>query len=156
MEKIFGAFHAGRTGLALLILRVVVGTAFMFHGWPKVNGIDSFASNMQIPWILAAAAAYTEFLGGALLILGLFTPAASLLLGVVMLVALFKVHLPAGDPFVSPGGASYELALVYLCTVAAFLLAGPGAFSLDAWLVRQMSARKSGATTGFERRRSPA
>lgn len=136
MYRFYSQFLEGRIGTALLLLRVVIGLAFILHGWPKVQDVAGFASKMQVPWILGAAAAYSEFLGGILLILGLLTPLASLMIGAVMLVAMFKVHLAAGDPFVNPGGASYELAAVYLTAMIAFLLTGPGAYSVDAWLVR--------------------
>jgi putative oxidoreductase len=138
MQRYFTQFTGGRIGGALLLLRAVVGLAFMFHGWPKITNIDGFAASMKLPWFLAAAAAASEFLGGLCLILGLLTPLAALMIAVVMAVALFKVHLPAGDPFVSAGGKSYELAAVYLASMIAFLMAGPGAYSLDAKLVSHL------------------
>src|SRR5688572_16662609 len=114
MNHLFPGFPAGRFGAALLVLRVVVGAAFILHGWPKVNDVAGFAEKTGVPWILGAAAAYSELVGGVLLILGLLTPVASGLLAVVMLVALFKVHLPAGHTFVNPGGPNFELAALYL------------------------------------------
>ncbi len=154
MDKVFPALYAGRTGLALLILRVVIGWAFILHGLPKIRDIDAVAGMFQIPWALAAVAAWTEVLGGTLLILGFLTPVAAFFLTIQMLVALFSVHLPAGDPFVNSGGRSFELALVYLAAMIAFLLAGPGLYSLDAWLARRA---ETGATTpAYGRRRGTA
>lgn len=154
MDKIFPAFYAGRTGLALLILRVVIGWAFILHGLPKIRDIGAFAGMLQVPWALAAVAAWTEVLGGTLLILGFLTPVAAFFLTIHMLTALFSVHLPAGDPFVSAGGRSFEVALVYLAAMLAFLLAGPGLYSLDAWLTRRSETGES--TPAFGRRRGTA
>jgi putative oxidoreductase len=51
-----------------------------------------------------------------------------------MVVAIGMVHVPKGDPFVGQGGASWELAAVYLACGILFLLLGPGRISLDALL----------------------
>ncbi|MFN3648929.1 MAG: DoxX family protein [Armatimonadota bacterium] len=140
MHLIIERFHSGRVGAALLALRVVTGIAFIFHGLPKVRDPAAFAEMMQLPPALGFIAAWTEVLGGALLVLGLLTPVAALFLTVQMLVAIFRVHLPAGDPFVGTGGSSWELAAVYLVVNVALLLAGPGAYSLDALLARRLVA----------------
>ena len=139
-------------GAALLLLRLIVGAAFIAHGLPKIADVAAFARGLEVPVWLAGVAAYTEVVGGGLLILGLLTPLAALFIGVEMVVALLKVHLPAGHPFVDPRGPSFELAAVYLVVMIAFLLAGPGALSVDAWLVRQARARGE-ATPAPGRRR---
>lgn len=133
MNRIYDRYD-GRLGVALLLLRVIAGMAFIFHGWPKVTDVAGFAEGAHLPLWLAGVAAYTEVIGGGMLILGLLTPLAALFLAVEMLVALLKVHLPAGHPFVNPEGHSYESALLYLFIMLAFLLTGPGAYSVDAQL----------------------
>lgn len=121
--------------LALLVARIVVGVVFMAHGWQKIgqNGIAATAqgfSGMGIPkaQIAAPAVAYSELIGGALLVLGALTPVAGVVLAVVMLVAALVVHLPAGL-FVQQGG--WELVAVLGAAALALGLGGPGRYSLD-------------------------
>ena len=128
----YGAFP----GAALLLLRVVAGAAFMFHGWGKIQdpfgwmGPDAFA-----PGLFQGLAALSEFGGGAAWILGLLTPLASFGIACTMIVAASTHAFMRGDPFVSmSGGPSYELAAVYL-TIAILLIAfGPGRFSADRFI----------------------
>ena len=125
--------HSVFGSVTLLLLRIVAGAAFMFHGWGKIQspfawmGPDAFA-----PGIFQALAAVSEFGGGAAWILGLLTPLASFGIACTMTVAASVHAFMNRDPFVSmTGGPSYELAAVYL-TIAILLIAfGPGRFSLD-------------------------
>lgn len=128
----------GRGAVGLLIVRVVAGLAFVQHGWPKFqHAFNWMGPESSMPGILQALAACSEFLGGFALILGLLTPLAAAGIACTMLVAIGLVHLPHGDPFVGQGGRSYELAAVYLSTMIALLLLGPGSLSLDARLLRK-------------------
>lgn len=123
---------AASTGL--LVLRLVAGTAFMFHGWGKItNPTGWMGEGAPVPGFLQALAAVSEFGGGLAWILGLLTPLASLGILCTMAVAA-STHIMRGDPFVSTGGPAYELALVYFAVALLLLLAGPGRFSLDALL----------------------
>jgi putative oxidoreductase len=140
MRVIYPPFYSGRLGVALLVVRFVVGLAFIQHGLPKVQDVGAFATQMHLPFWLATIAAWVEVVGGALLLLGLLTPLAAFFLTLQMLGALFTVHLPAGHPFVKVPGPSYELAAVYLCVSLAYLLAGPGAYSVDALLMRERTS----------------
>ena len=129
----------GRGAVALLLVRVVMGLAFILHGWPKIQRPMSWMPpEAPVPGLLQACAAVAEFGGGFALILGLLTPLAALGLAITMFVATFLVHLPQGHPFVpsKPGDPSFELAAVYLALSLLFLLLGPGAYSIDAWIFR--------------------
>jgi putative oxidoreductase len=125
-----------RDSIGLLLLRLVVGAAFMLHGWPKIqNPTGWMGAEAPVPAALQAAAAIAEFAGGAALIVGLLTRLAAIMLGVTMAVAAGMVHISQGHPFVGkPGDPSWELAAVYFACAVLFLLAGPGRLSLDAVL----------------------
>ena len=124
-------FTSGQS-LAILILRVVVGAAFILHGWPKIQNPTGWMGD-AVPGFLQLCAAVAEFGGGIALIAGLLTPLVSLGLAINMAVALMLVHFPKGHAFVGGGpGGSYELPLVYLALFLAFLAVGPGRYSLDA------------------------
>lgn len=118
---------------ALLVLRLIAGTAFLYHGWGKIQ--DPFGwmpEGSPVPGIFQALAALSEFGGGIAWILGIFTPLFSAGLAVTMLVATLMHLLVMKDPFVAmKGGSSYELALVYLGISLLFLAMGPGKYSLD-------------------------
>ena len=132
----FPEFLGNRASVGLLVLRVVAGSAMTLHGWPKIQQPMSWMGpDASIPGVLQAAAAFAEFGGGICWVLGLLNPLASFLIACTMAVAAFKIHIPAGDPFVANGpGPSYEPALGYLAIAIALFLVGPGRFSLD-WLL---------------------
>jgi putative oxidoreductase len=136
MFRLYPAFVRGPGAVGLLLLRVVVGAAFILHGWPKIqNPTGWMGPDADMPGALQALAAVAEFGGGAALLLGLLTPLAALGIAGTMATAIYKVHL--NDPFVgAPGKPSKELAAVYLAAAVLFLLFGPGVLSLDALLAR--------------------
>lgn len=137
MRHLLYCDSAGRIGsVGLLLLRLTMGVAFMFHGWSKIqNPLGWMGPESSMPAFLQALAALSEFGGGMALIGGLLTRLASLGIGSVMVVALAIVHLPNGHPFVAKmAGPSFELPAVYLACAVLFLLLGPGRFSLDALL----------------------
>lgn len=126
------------TSVALLILRVVVGLAFILHGYGKIqNPMAWMGPDSPIPGIFQFLAAFSEFAGGIALIIGLLTPLASLGMASTMVVATAFHALVQKDPFVSKGGPSYELALVYLCILLVIIAVGPGKLSLDAKIFRK-------------------
>jgi putative oxidoreductase len=138
MGRLFPPFVGGLGALGLLVLRVVVGVAFILHGWGKIQDPMHWMDHMGMgdtPGPMQAAAAVGEFGGGIALLLGLLTPLGSLGIIGTMAGALFMVHIPHGDPFVNPkGGPSFELAAVYLAVALVFLCVGPGKYSADACL----------------------
>ena len=141
MRHWFYSDTTGRLGsVGLLVLRLVVGAAFLFHGWSKIQDpLGWMGPDATMPHVLQALAALAEFGGGLALLFGLLTRLASLGIASVMVVALATVHLPHGDPFVSKtGGPSFELAAVYLACAVLFLLLGPGRLSLDALLCSRL------------------
>ena len=113
--------------LALLVLRLALGAIMVGHGYHKVNGhvheFGGFLSSMHIPSWLAYVVAATEFFGGILVLVGLFTRFAAFAICIDMLVAILKVHLPHG--LLGEGGYEYPLALAAIAFSLIFLGAGP-------------------------------
>ncbi len=135
-RRLGSAWHGG-ADLGLLVLRVVVGGLVgmyglqhlfrLFHG----TGIDAFAKFLQTagyhyPTVMAWVGGGAELVGGALLVLGLFTPAAAAaVLAVVSNVIVLK--WPVG--FFAANG--YQFQFVLAAGAFALLFAGPGRVSLD-------------------------
>src|SRR5580700_9589702 len=108
--------------LALLMLRVGLGVVFISHGYPKLftqsqHTAEAFA-HLGFPGYFAYISGVLELFGGILLIVGLFTRIAGLLLAVEMAVALVKVHGILANP---RAVENYQFPLA--CAVGAFALA---------------------------------
>ena len=125
----------GRLAIALLILRAFVGFAFVLHGYGKLHKIRLFAGKFGLPAPLAAFVVYAQFVGGWFLIAGLLTPVASIAIGLTMIGAIAKC-VGRGEKFVDPEHHSWESAGFYLMALVVIALLGPGAYSVDAWLLK--------------------
>jgi putative oxidoreductase len=118
--------------LALLLLRVGLGIIFVFHGYPKLfthtRETMQAMGHMGFPGYFAYVAGVIEFFGGLMLIAGLFTRVAGLLLAGEMAVALVKVHGLFSNPMAVE---KYEFPLVLAVGAFALAVLGAGMISLD-------------------------
>jgi putative oxidoreductase len=112
-------------GTAHAVLRIGAGLLFLAHGLQKLGLLG--AASVHLASRLGVAAGL-ETVGGALLVLGLFTRAVAAILLVEMLVAFTLVHLPRGGLPLQNGG---ELPLLYALIFAYFAANGAGGVSVD-------------------------
>jgi putative oxidoreductase len=112
---------------ALAVLRVVTALLFMAHGTGKLLGFPDLGFQPEL-FSLIGLAAILEIVGGALLVLGLFTRPVAFILSGQMAVAYFMAHAPNGFfPVLNQGESA-----VLFCFIFLFLVfSGPGAWSLD-------------------------
>ncbi|PWU10300.1 MAG: DoxX family protein [Verrucomicrobia bacterium] len=119
----------------LLLLRLVIGIWFIWHGWPllaagphKWTSVGSIMKHLEItfsPAFWGFMAAFSQVAGGALFVLGLFLRPATLLLAVTMGVATFEC-LHKGEPF-----AKWSEPAAMTIVFIAFLFIGAGRYSFD-------------------------
>lgn len=119
--------------LFLLFARVVIAYGFYepaMMKWGNIGNVSAWFGSIGIPFptLNAYMAATTETLGVVLLLLGLLTRFISIPLIVIMLVAIFTVHLPNGF---SAGENGFEIPLYYMLFLGLFASFGAGKFSLD-------------------------
>lgn len=165
-ENMTLAESSGQSALARwapIPLRLIVGYGFMEHGFAKLlRGADAFAAILQalgvpVPHFMAWVSILTELLGGLAILAGAFVTLASLPMAILLLAAIFTVHLPngfssikliavtsAGPQF---GPVGYEVNLLYLACLAALVFGGAGPFSLDA-LRQRPKERKTASISG--------
>jgi len=120
-------------------LRLILGAAMLFHGYSKVfpaggfHGGNTFAAmerhsrfvaSLGLPYWMGVVSALTEFIGGALILTGLFTRFAALMISINMLVAVVMVTRHHGY-----AGSEYSLALMGIALMLAFY--GSGVYALD-------------------------
>jgi len=115
-------------GLALALLRVVVGYLFIQHSAQKLFGA---LGGRPVPLAsMLGAAGVIELIGGVLILLGLFTRAAAFILAGEMASAYFMVHAPRG--FLWPVANGGEPAVFYCFLLLYLWTRGAGPISLDA------------------------
>ncbi|HWI35122.1 MAG TPA: DoxX family protein [Burkholderiales bacterium] len=129
----------------------------MVHGFAKLSrGPETFASllhalGIPLPLLSAWLTTLVELAGGAAILAGAFVPLASVPMAVVLLTALFTVHLPYGFSSVRLleltatgarfGPVGYEVVLLYLAGLCALVAGGAGPLSIDQW--RRKETRKA-------------
>ena len=141
---------------AALPLRAIAGGGFIQHGWAKIaKGPDAFAAILQalhvpFPHLSAYLTISVELLGGAALLFGAFIAWASVPAVVVLLTAMFTVHLPYGfssikikaivDGRAQFGPPGYECDLLYIACILALASLNPGPWSIDGYRLRSRNA----------------
>lgn len=135
----FLSTKAVNLNVGLLLIRLGIGLSLLvFDGYDKMmGGPDQWRAtggamgNLGIsflPVFWGFMAAFTEFAGSILLMLGaLFRPAAALLAFYMFVAVLLHLNLPADSPSAGWSGASHalELLVVYI----ALILTGPGSYA---------------------------
>jgi len=141
---------------ATLPLRFAVGYGFIAHGYAKYSrGPDTFAAilhtlGVPMPALLAWLTTLVEMIGGFAIMIGAYVQIASLPLAIVLLVALFTIHLPYGFFSVKLvevtttgtrfGPVGYEIIIMYLAGLISIVLSGAGPLSFDHWRSARLSS----------------
>jgi putative oxidoreductase len=124
---------SARTDVALLALRIASGLAFFYHGSAILFGMfggpgpERFAIDHRFPVVLGYLIGLVQVASAIAMLVGAFVRLAAVALIIVMLGAIFLVHLSRGFD-VSNGGLEYALA--QLLIAFALLLMGAGSYSV--------------------------
>jgi putative oxidoreductase len=117
--------------LALLLLRAAFGIIFMSHGYPmlahRTSGTQAIFAQHGIPGYFVYVSGVLELFGGGLLLLGLFTRGAALLLAIEMVLLMWKVSTP--HSYLAVNEYSYPLVIAVGCFALA--TTGAGLVSVD-------------------------
>ena len=125
---------------ATVPLRLALGSIMFVHGAQKVLGVwggrgfNAWISGvapleiLRPSWFWLGAAAFSEFVGGLLILAGLLTRVAAFFIACVMVVAIAGVHWRHGF-FLSNGG--YEYAFALLAIAISLMISGGGNLSVD-------------------------
>ena len=120
--------------LALLVMRLVLGSIMVAHGYHKVfGGLHHHAqmvASLGLPAWLGYVSAFAEFFGGLMILVGFFTRAAAFAVFIDLFVAIWKVHLHNGL-IGSPDRPGYEFPLAAAALAFALIFFGGGAIALD-------------------------
>lgn len=136
-----------------LLVRVTLGLVMLPHGAQKLLGwfgghgfegtMGFLTGSAGLPWLVALLVIVAEFFGSIALVTGFLGRAAAFGIGAVMTGAILTVHLPNGFFMNWTGqqaGEGFEYHLLVLGMVAALLVKGSGALSIDRWLTRRSAS----------------
>jgi putative oxidoreductase len=134
---------ASQMSIALLLIRIASALAFLYHGSAILFGAfggpgpHNFAAFMHAPDAVGYLVGFAQVAGGLAMLTGILIRTGAACIIVVMLGAIFLVHLPHGFN-VSSGGTEYAITLLLIA--AAIFVTGAGAYSLTGML--PLSLRK--------------
>ena len=122
-----------QTGLALLLIRIAAGAAFIFHGSAILfgafggPGLQGFSQYTHLPVAVVGLVGFAQLAGGIAMLTGILARLGALAIIPVMLGAMFMVHLPHGFDITKNG---IEYTLTQLLIALAVLIRGAGPYSL--------------------------
>jgi putative oxidoreductase len=132
-----GSPSSSQLSAGLLLLRVASALAFFYHGSAILFGAfggpgpERFAAFAHMPLAAAYLVGLAQCAGGLAILSGVLFRVGAVCIIIVMLGAIFLVHLPHGFD-INKGGVEY--ALTQFLIALAFLFTGPGAYSLNSSL----------------------
>lgn len=125
--------------LAALVLRISLGVIMVMHGIPKIRKREilgrKWHEHYGVPAVTVPLTGVLQIVGGALLLVGLFTSLTAVVLALDMLAALYICIVNHKEPFnsVSPD-KGWDINLLLVGSLVAVMLLTGGAWSLDAVL----------------------
>ena len=126
--------HSDRDDQGKLLLRVLLASLLLFHGVSKLFGGVGFITGMLEKAGLPGALGYLVYVGEVvaplLILVGLYTRAAALVVAINMVVALLLVHSAEFFTLNSTGGWALELQGMYLGAALVLALLGAGRYSI--------------------------
>src|SRR5437762_13531167 len=152
-------FRAKFAPYAAIPLRLIVGFGFLAHGLAKWSkGPEGFASILQstgvpLPHLMACVTIATEIVAGIAFLIGAFVSLVGIPAIILLVVAIFSVHLPYGFSSIKLisvnngraqfGPPGYECDLLYIACIIALVLIGQTPWSLDQYRSLRSSQHKS-------------
>ncbi|MEV5030267.1 DoxX family protein [Paenibacillus sp. LPE1-1-1.1] len=132
-----------KTAAVSIIMRVVMGIIFVFHGIAKfqmgLSNVDAWFSSIGIPGFLAYFVALLELVGGIMLIVGLFTRYVSGLFVVMLIGAIVTTKLSAGL-LGNAQSTGYELDLGFMLVSLYLVVAEQTSLSVDRLIMNRRTA----------------
>ncbi|MGZ8289746.1 MAG: DoxX family protein [Telluria sp.] len=124
----------GADDLGKLVLRATLAILILLHGIAKLSGgvgfIGGMLANFGLPAFLGYAVYIGEVVAPVLVLVGLWTRPAALVIALNMVVAIALVHMPELAQLNKQGGWALELQGMFLFGALAVALLGAGRFSV--------------------------
>lgn len=128
------AINTSTDDLGKLIIRSVLAILVLLHGISKLNngidGIVGMVTNAGLPAMFAYGAYVGEVVAPVLVLVGLWTRPAAIVMALNMVVALMLVHVPELAQLNQQGGWALELQGMFLFGALAVALLGAGRYSV--------------------------
>jgi putative oxidoreductase len=117
-----------------LVLRVILATLLLFHGVSKLIGGVGFITGMLekagLPGVFGYLVYIGEVVAPLMILFGVFTRVAALVVAINMVVALLLVHTSQFFTLNETGGWALELQGMYLGAAIVVALLGAGRYSV--------------------------